>query len=75
MPVDAARGKVTVKCRRAGVICRLQGVWPFIGAEFDNVGAGLAGAGLAWDRVEDLVELIMPGSGTRALGHWGGVGG
>eukprot|EP00959_Pyramimonas_sp_CCMP1952_P009740 203227-Pyramimonas_sp.AAC.1 len=44
--VDPARGKVTVKYRRAEMNCRLQDVRHVIGAVYDDLGAGMTRAGL-----------------------------
>ena len=51
------------------MVCRLQDVWAFIGAVFDDMGTGMARAGLAWDRAEDYLEHVAPGSGARTFGH------
>ena len=54
------------------MVCRLQDVRAFIGAVFDDVGTGVARAGLAWDRVGDYLGHIAPGSRARTFGHWEG---
>eukprot|EP00959_Pyramimonas_sp_CCMP1952_P450849 9439411-Pyramimonas_sp.AAC.1 len=64
MFVNWARGKVTVKYRRAEMVCRLQDGRAVIDAVFDEMGAGMARAGLAWDRAEDYLEHMAPGSGA-----------
>ena len=60
--VDPTHGKVTVKYRKADMICRLQDVRTFIGAVFNGLGTGMSRAGLAWDIVQEHLENIQVGS-------------
>eukprot|EP00959_Pyramimonas_sp_CCMP1952_P368840 7725840-Pyramimonas_sp.AAC.1 len=56
----------------AEMVCGRQDARIFIGAVFNDMGTSMARAGLALDRVEDFLEHVAPGSGARAVGHWGG---
>eukprot|EP00959_Pyramimonas_sp_CCMP1952_P211782 4431963-Pyramimonas_sp.AAC.1 len=57
------------------MVCRWQDARAFIGAVFDDMGTGMALAGLAWDRAEDCLEHVAPGSRARTLGHCGNAKG
>ena len=70
LSVDPAHGKVTVKYRRADMICRIQDVRTFIGAVFDPFGTFMTRAGLAWDIVQDHLEHLHVGTGARTFGYW-----
>ena len=52
------------------MMCRLQDVRTFIGAVFNELGAGMSRAGLAWDLAQDHLEHMQVGSGARNFGLW-----